>query len=165
MINIIYLKLITIRNIFNTLPAEAVGCPIGADACAVEPKVNDEVVVIGACAPKESVAVLAGFPNESGTVDVAVFPKVKFVELAVVTGAKTKLSFNIHQLKQNNVRRFNILPALETAAPKVKGIAAGVAAGFAPNDIEPAAVGVPNDGGALEAVGLPRVKPGVACVD
>lgn len=75
-------------------------CPIGAAACGVWPKDNDDVVVIGACAPKDRAAVLAGFPNESGAFDGAVLPKAKFVMPAVVTGAKTELSFEIQQLKR-----------------------------------------------------------------
>lgn len=68
-------------------------CPICADACAGAPNVNDDVVLIGACVPKERAVVLAGVPNESGTVDVAVLPKPM---LAVVAGATTELSFKIH---------------------------------------------------------------------
>lgn len=63
-------------------------CPIGADACVGAPKVNDEVVGIGACVPKDGTDVLAGVPNESGTIDVAVLPKGRLVELAVLAGAK-----------------------------------------------------------------------------
>lgn len=68
-------------------------CPICADACADAPKVNDDVVLIGACVPKERAVVLAGVPNERGPVDVAVLPKVKF---AVVAGTTTEWSFKIH---------------------------------------------------------------------
>lgn len=82
-----------------------VACPIGADACVGAPKVNDEVMVVGACVPNERTVVLAGVPNESGTVDVDVFPKVKLVELAVVAGNKMELSFKIHKIKNTNVRR------------------------------------------------------------
>lgn len=71
-------------------------CPIGADACVGAPKFNDEAVVVGACVPKERTVVLAGGPNESGTVDVAVLPKVKLVEPAVVAGAKAEMSLKIH---------------------------------------------------------------------
>lgn len=63
-------------------------CPICADACVGAQKVNDEVVVIGACVPKDKTDVLAGAPNESGTVDVAVLPKVRLFELAVFAGAE-----------------------------------------------------------------------------
>lgn len=56
----------------------------------------------------------------------------------------------------------NILPVLAPTAPKVKGVAACVAAGLTPNDDPPVTVGVPNDNGALEAGALPSPKLGAA---